>query len=120
VGLRVARPRLLKVRADAIAQRRGLADVEDLLLAVPVDVDPRPVRHPGDLLVEVHQSRLLGGAYLICCLRKAFKRSRSSAACSKSRRLAASFMRVSSSAMRAWSAAGDSNVSALDSSTGTV
>jgi len=54
VGLGVARARLLEVGPHAAPQRRRLADVQDLLLGVPVEVDPRPVRHPGDLLVELH------------------------------------------------------------------
>src|SRR6185369_14006727 len=152
VGLGIPRARLLEVGAHATAQGRRLADVEDLLLAVPVEVDSRPVRHPGDLLVEIHdlyrlasdggapaprrpaartttslQARLAGGCgaqggatYVICCLRSDLSRSRSSAACSKSSRLAASFIRVSSSPMRACRAAGDWNVSAWSSSTGIV
>jgi len=59
VGLGVPRARLLKIGADAALQRGRLADVQYLLLAVPVEVDPRPVRHPGDLLVEVHDSGYL-------------------------------------------------------------
>jgi hypothetical protein len=51
VGLGISRPRLLEIRPDATPQGRGLADVQDLLFAVPIEVDPRPVRHPGDLLV---------------------------------------------------------------------
>ena len=54
VGLGITRARLLEVGPDAAPEGRGLADVQDLLLAVAVEVDSRPVRHPGDLLVEVH------------------------------------------------------------------
>src|SRR4030095_15575405 len=112
VGLGIARARLLEVRAHAAPQGGGLADVEYLLLAVPVQVDAGLVGHPGELVFEE--------AHLSCSLRSALTRSLSSAAPSKSRRLAASFMRASSSPLRAWSAAGDSNVSAAFSSTGTV
>src|SRR5256886_13027199 len=52
VGLRVARPRLLEVGADAAPQRGRLADVDDLGLGVAIQVDARSVGKASELVVE--------------------------------------------------------------------
>ena len=111
VGLRVARPGLLEIRAHAAPQRGRLAHVEDLGLRVPVDIDARPIGQAGELLLEAHRRSRR---------RSALIRSRSSAACSKSSRRAASFIRASSSPIRFASSAGDANASSAGASTSTV
>src|SRR5262249_37827549 len=65
VGLRVARPGLLEVRADPAAQRGGLAYVERLALGVAVEVDPRAIGQCGELLVQRHDLNIVLGASVL-------------------------------------------------------
>ena len=65
-------------------------------------------------------ARAPGGGQPTCCLRKDLTRSRSSAACSKSSRRAASRMAASISAIRLARSAGEAKVSAAGASTSTV
>ena len=112
VGLGIVRPGLLEVRAHAALQGGRLAHVDDLGLAVLVEVDAGPIGQP----IAASSSRSVSHT---ACLRRARTRSRSSAACSKSSRRAASRICASSSSMRrAWSSA-EAKVSTV-SATSTV
>src|SRR5262245_56218489 len=91
VRLRIAWACLLEIGADSRAQRGGLAHVDHLDLGILEEIDAWSLRKALELGVQrfAHSWRR----------RKARTRSRSSAACSKSNRRAASFIRVSSSSM---------------------
>jgi len=52
VGLGIPRSRVLEVRAHAAPQGRRLADVDHLILAVPVEINPRTVGQARELVFE--------------------------------------------------------------------
>src|SRR5262249_60627707 len=58
IRLRVACARLLEVRPHAAPERRRLADVDDLVLRILVEVHARPVGNLVELLLECHRATL--------------------------------------------------------------